>query len=144
MQHRLDRWREIARAMLTGNKRSRRRNRRGMSLIEVMVVIAIILTLTSVLAIGIFGIFGEAQAQTTVLTMGKVDQRISLYVLRKKSAPSSLSEAFGSDEVPKDAWGNDFIYEANGRNYEITSLGSDGAPGGTGDATDLKWSEQKQ
>jgi len=143
MQHRLDRWREVVRAMLTQRRRSRRRSQRGMSLIEVMVVIAIILTLTSVLAIGIFGIFNQAQADTTVLTMGKIDQRVSLYVLRKKKAPSSLEEAFAGDEVPKDAWGNDFIYEAQGRNYEIKSLGSDGSPGGDGDAADLKWSEVK-
>lgn len=143
MQHRLDRWREIARTMLTEKKSRRLRRQRGMSLIEVMVVIAIILTLTSVLAIGIFGVFGQAQADTTVLTMGKIDQRVSLYVLRKKQAPSSLKEAFGNEEVPKDSWGNDFIYEARGRDYEITSLGSDGSPGGSGDAEDLKWSELK-
>jgi general secretion pathway protein G len=42
--------------------------------------------------------------------------------------------------VPKDSWGNDFIYEfqpAPGEPFRIKSLGADGRPGGNGAATDL-------
>ncbi len=144
MQYTLDRWREIARAMFKSSQRRSLRRQRGMSLIEVMVVIAIILTLTSVLAIGIFNVFGQAQADATKLTMTKIDAQVTVYKMRhKQKLPSSLKEAFGDDDVPTDAWGNEFQYSVSGRDYELVSLGSDGAPGGSGEASDLKWSELK-
>ena len=42
--------------------------------------------------------------------------------------------------LPKDPWGNDYIYNKpgeNNREYDIISYGSDGQPGGTGNAADL-------
>ncbi len=122
------------------------RSRRGMSLVEVMVVIAIILTLMSVLAFGVFQVFGQAQQDTTILTMGKVDQRIQIYMLRKKKVPGDLGEVFSGEEPPLDAWNNEFRLVSPGpgnMKYDIISLGADGAEGGAGDNADLKWSENK-
>lgn len=130
-------------------RRARRHGRRGMSLVEVMVVIAIILTLMSVLAIGVWSIFGESQVQTTILTMGKVNERVEIYMLRKKKAPGTsegLAAVFAGEEVPKDAWGNDFVYVSpgpNGMAYDLLSYGSDGQEGGTGNAMDIRWSEER-
>ncbi len=130
--------------------RKSKKNRRGMSLIEVMVVIAIILTLMGVIAIGVMAAFGDAQVQTTVITMGKVSERIEIYMLRKKKPPSSgegLAELFADDGgAPTDAWGNELVYLSpgpGGQPYEIVSYGADGKEGGTGNDEDLKWSEQK-
>ncbi len=147
MKETLQRWLEGQQMLLRRMNRSKRR--RGMSLVEVMVVIAIILTLMSVLAIGVFGIFSDSQVQTTVLTMGKVSSRVELYALRKKKPPSTsegLAAAFGSEAVPTDSWGNEFVYVmpgANGKAFDIISLGSDGQEGGTGNAADIRWSEQQ-
>jgi general secretion pathway protein G len=127
--------------------RVRARRRRGMSLVEVMVVIAIILTLMSVIAIGVWGIFSDSQVDTTRLTMTRVNERLEIYMLRKKKAPSSsegLGQVFGNEPVPKDSWNNDFVYLSpgpGGEPYDLISLGSDGQEGGTGNAEDIKWSE---
>lgn len=42
-------------------------------------------------------------------------------------------------EIPKDPWGNDYIYRTPGRNgaYEIISYGEDGAEGGDGENKDI-------
>jgi len=43
-------------------------------------------------------------------------------------------------EVPKDPWGNPYYYVSpgpEGRDYVITSYGSDGEPGGTGKNADI-------
>ena len=148
--HTIRRWIEEKRtALATARRRTPRRSRRGMSLVEVMVVIAIILTLMSILAIGVFSIFGESQVQTTILTMGKVNERVEIYMLRKKKPPSTgdgLSAAFGGEQVPQDSWGNDFIYVSpgpGGQAYDIISLGSDGQEGGNGNAADIRWSEER-
>ena len=39
--------------------------------------------------------------------------------------------------VPKDPWGNDFRYVAQGRRFTLTSLGADGKEGGSGLDADL-------
>jgi general secretion pathway protein G len=124
-----------------------RRNRRAMSLVEVMVVIAIILTLMSIIAIGVWGIFSDSQVDTTRLTMTRVNERLEIYILRKKKAPSGadgLAQVFGNEPVPKDSWNNDFVFISpgpDGQPYDLISLGSDGQEGGTGNAEDIKWSE---
>ena len=130
--------------------RTRRRHaRRGMSLIEVMVVIAIILTLMGVIAIGVMQAFGDAQVSTTQITMGKVSERIEIYMLRKKKPPSTsegLGELFEGDGPPNDAWGNPIVYVSpgpNGQPYDLLSYGADGQEGGTGNNADIRWSENK-
>ena len=43
-------------------------------------------------------------------------------------------------EIPKDAWGNDFVYELDppsGKPFVIISYGADGEEGGEGDDADL-------
>jgi general secretion pathway protein G len=136
--------------LLRNLSRHRRRLRRGMSLIEVMVVIAIILTLMGVIAIGVMAAFGDAQVQTTVITMGKVSERIEIYMLRKKKPPTTsdgLGGLFDSDGgAPTDAWGNELVYVSpgpGGQPYDLLSYGSDGQEGGTGNAADIRWSEAK-
>jgi len=118
---------------------ARRGRRRAMSLVEVMVVIAIILTLMSVLAYGVFQVFGESKAQTTKLQMMKIAERVDIYMLRKKKAPSTsdgLGAVFGKEEVPTDQWGNPFVYVQPGPNnkpYDLISFGADGQEGGEDD-----------
>lgn len=125
---------------------ARRVARRGMSLLEVMVVIAIILTLMGVLAFGVMQVFGDSQVQTTLLTMGKVDERVQIYMLRKKKPPTSgegLAVVYKDGNLPTDAWGNEIKYAApggNGRPFELISMGPDGNEGG-GD--DIVWSENQ-
>ncbi|CAM3356126.1 general secretion pathway protein GspG [Corallococcus sp. ZKHCc1 1396] len=38
---------------------------------------------------------------------------------------------------PIDPWGNPYVYRMSGKTGAVLSLGSDGQPGGTGDAADL-------
>jgi general secretion pathway protein G len=40
-------------------------------------------------------------------------------------------------KIPKDGFGNDFLYESDGNNYKITSLGNDNAQGGAGNDSDI-------
>jgi hypothetical protein len=54
-------------------------------------------------------------------------------------APASLEELAPAklDTVPVDPWGRSFVYGLSGRGYRLRCLGSDGSPGGSGDAGDL-------
>lgn len=124
------------------------RSRRGMSLVEVMVVIAIILVLMSVVGFGALTIFQNSKVDTTLLTMGEVTKRIEIYSLKKgpPSTSEGLKAAFGGEDPPKDSWGGEFVYVSpgpNGAKYDLISYGSDGVENGTGNAADIRWSENK-
>lgn len=63
-----------------------------------------------------------------------------LSALREKpSSVSSWNGPYLKKELPKDPWGNPYVYKSPGRNggYEIMSYGSDGAAGGQDDARDI-------
>ena len=88
--------------------------------------------------------------ETTMLRMQQIDKYLAMYVAI--SAPlypstaeglAAASKYFPDGEVPKDAWGNEFIYTASGRGYEIISLGADGVEGGEDVDADIKSSEIK-
>ena len=40
-------------------------------------------------------------------------------------------------QVPKDPWNNDFIYESDGKTFNIISYGPDGEAGGEGNDVDV-------
>jgi general secretion pathway protein G len=41
------------------------------------------------------------------------------------------------EQVPKDPWDNDFIYESDGKTFNIYSYGPDGEAGGEGTDSDI-------
>lgn len=127
-----------------------RRRRQGMSLIEIMVVIAIIGILMTVLAVGITARLDDANVSTTEIQIDKLKEGLQLYALKHNQKYPSTSEGLAAakkyfsesgDEIPKDAWGNDFLYFSPGTHgdhpYEIISLGKDGKEGGEDANADL-------
>ena len=145
VRQRLEAYRQTLRSAPAPEGFGRRTLRRGMSLLEVMVVIAIILTLMGVLAFGVMSVFSDSQGQTTLLTMGKVHERVEIYMLRKKKPPSTsegLAAVYKDGNLPEDAWGTPIGYVSpggNGQPFDLISYGPDKNEGG-GD--DLVWSEQ--
>jgi general secretion pathway protein G len=60
-----------------------------------------------------------------------------------RSRPSGLERWDGpylKKEIPRDPWGNAYIYRSPGERepYEVLSNGSDGVAGGSGDSTDIR------
>ena len=137
----------------------------GFSLIELLVVIAIMAILAGVVAINVMDKPGKAKIiaaktqirilQTAVQVYRTEQGRIptleqGLRALVEKTAIPPLPERFPQDgyiegiTVPRDPWGNEYIYVAPGRSgasFEIISYGSDGEPGGSEDAIDLSSAE---
>ncbi len=124
-------------------------SQKGMTLVEIMVVIAILGTLMAVVAFSVVGKLDDANCQASVLAMRNADQGLQAYAAKHKGKFPSTSDGlaaaakyFGSGEVPKDAWGNEFQYAyppaQGGSPYELISLGKDGAEGGDGWDSDIK------
>ena len=125
------------------------RSQKGLTLVEIMVVIAILGSLMAIVGFQVVGKLDEANCETTKISMGTADQGLQAYAAKKKGKFPSTSDGleaaskyFRTGEVPKDGWGNPFQYfspgTTSGADYELISLGKDGAEGGDGANADIK------
>jgi general secretion pathway protein G len=132
---------------------NRKLNNRGFTLIELMVVIVILGILAGLIVPRIMGRPEEARRAKAAMQMESMETALKLYKLDSGTYPSTeqglqaLVEAPSVGEpprnwreggylekgkVPKDPWGNDYVYMSPGAHgeYDLLSYGSDGEPGG--------------
>ena len=116
---------------------------RGMTLIEIMVVLVILGLIASAVVIAVFPQLQKARVDRTNLDIGNIDSALKLYNARKGKFPDTatglkaLVDMEILDKMPKDAWGNDYVYTLENGRPVVTSYGADGVPGGDGANTDL-------
>ena len=120
-----------------------RRAPRGMTLIEIMVVLVILGLIASAVVIAVFPQLQKARVDRTVLDIGNLDNAFKLYNARRGKFPDTatgfkaLVDMEIIDKLPKDAWGNDYVYVLENARPVITSYGADGVPGGDGPNADI-------
>lgn len=139
---------------------------RGFSLIEILVVLVIIGLLVGIVAPNMLGKADQARIDTAKAEFKQMQTALDMYRLDNFDYPtteqglSALVDRPTLDPVPKkwkpdgylenmpkDPWGNEYRYISPGEHgrYDIYSLGSDNAPGGEGQASDIgNWEEDDQ
>ena len=123
---------------------------RGMTLLEIMVVITIIGVVMATVTVAVLPQLDRAKIDTTKNSMLGVQGALKLYYARHGKYPDTsqglqilVAEKF-LDQLPKDAWSNDFVYTAESSSYKILSYGSDGQQGGDGAAADISSDQLNQ
>ena len=130
------------------NRNRKRHSLRGMTLIEIMVVITILGLIASAVVIAVIPRLEEARRSRAELDIKSIESGLKLYYARKGNYPDTgtglkaLVDMQILDTLPKDPWGNDYVYTREGNQPVITSYGRDGAPGGEGPDADI--SNRKQ
>jgi general secretion pathway protein G len=126
------------------NRQSKgRRAPRGMTLIEIMVVLVILGLIASAVVIAVFPQLQRARVDRTVLDIGNIESALKLYNARKGKFPDTttglkaLVDMEILDKMPKDAWGNDYVYTLEAGRPVIISYGADGTAGGDGYNADI-------
>jgi general secretion pathway protein G len=128
----------------------------GYTLTEMLVVIGIIGLIAAVITPGVIGQFGRARAKAAELQLQTLSTEIEAFASDVGRYPTSqeglqalLQEPSGVDgwsgpyvrdaKSLKDPWGRSLIYslDAEGRQFQVRSLGADGKPGGSGIDRDL-------
>jgi general secretion pathway protein G len=130
----------------------------GFTLIELLVVVVIIGLLAAFVAPRYFDQVGKssvkiAKAQITSLEQALDQYRLDvgrypateagLAALVTKPAGDAAANWQGpylKKALPNDPWGHPYVYVSpgqEGREYDLTSLGADGKPGGTGEDADV-------
>jgi len=133
--------------------RMTRRRDRGFTLLEILVVLAIIGLIAAIAAPQVFKSLGGAKSDSARVQIESLSTAIDLYRLEVGKLPPDLDALIekpsGEDRwngpylrktsVPKDPWGNPFQYRAPGEHsdFDLYSLGADGAEGGEGESRDV-------
>jgi general secretion pathway protein G len=138
------------------------RSRRGFTLLELIVVVIVLGLLAGLVAPQIFGRLGEAKGTTARTQMSLLATALDNYRLDNGSypttgqglaalrdrpaagpAPMNWRGPYLRKDVPRDPWGNPYLYrspgERNVTGFDLLSLGRDGKAGGTGEDEDLTW-----
>jgi general secretion pathway protein G len=133
---------------------------RGFTLIELMVVIVILGILAGLIIPRIMGRPEEARRMKARVQIESIETALKLYKLDNGSYPATdqglqaLIEAptvgqlprawreggyLEKGKVPKDPWGNEYVYLSPGvyGDYDLSSYGPDGEPGGEGEDQDV-------
>ena len=145
---------------------SRRGGRTGFTLIEILVVISVIAILASLVAPMVFRNVGDAKVSAMKSQIEIFGLALDTYRLDNDYYPSTAQglEAlrqlpagepaarnwrgpYLKKAVPLDPYGRPYIYkspgEMNRESYDLSSLGRDGQPGGTGEDADVTSWETK-
>lgn len=128
----------------------------GFTLLELLVVIVIIGLLAAYVGPKYFSQLGKSEVTVAKAQIEAFEKALDTYRLDVGRYPTT-EEGLGAllaapatagakwngpylkKGVPPDPWGRPYLYKAPGAKaeYEITSLGKDGQPGGAGDSADI-------
>ena len=144
--------------------RNRLRNRAGFTLIEIMVVIVILGLLAALVVPKLVGRTEEAKKTQSRIQIKNLQQALELFKLDNGfypatdqglealvrapeggRTPKNYRKGGYIERVPKDPWGNPYVYASPGLHgdIDISSYGAEGVQGGDGEDADINsWDEK--
>lgn len=129
-----------------------RQTARGFTLVELLLVLIILALIGGLVLPNIIGRAEGAKVKAASSQISRLSMAVETYYMDTNSFPDSLdalvNEGGGvagwngpyvKKQILKDPWGREYVYEYPGDQgeFDITSLGSDGQPGGEDTKADI-------
>jgi general secretion pathway protein G len=138
-------------------KKKKKKKEDGFTFVEILVAVAIILILATTVGIAIWSNVAKANVAAAKSQIHSFELALNSYYLDCGTFPTeqqglnALFEApdpkpngydgpYIAGKVPKDPWGNEYVYRLPGPNnlpFEIICYGADGTEGGEGNNKDI-------
>ena len=135
--------------------------KRGFTLIEIMIVIIILGLLASMVVPNLIGQGEQAKQKLVCIQMKSIDNSLKNFKLEEGRYPTTQEGLMAliknpnpskyksypdkgfldAKSLPRDSWGNHFIYINNNGEVDLISLGADAKEGGDGENKDIKLSQ---
>jgi general secretion pathway protein G len=130
---------------------------RGFTLLELLVVLVVLGLLVSIVGPRYFSQLGKSEGKAAQAQIASIAKALDMYRIdigRYPSTEQGLPALFAAPAneprwrgpylakaVPPDPWGRAYIYKSPGETgeFDLTSYGKDGAPGGTEDNADISY-----
>ena len=117
--------------MNTKDIKKNKKLKRAFSLMELMVVIIILGLLASFVLPSLTGKSEDAKRKITCVQMKSISQALKMYKIDNSAYPTTeeglnhlaSKDYFEDKKLPKDSWGNNYIYTADEDNFDIISFG---------------------
>lgn len=127
------------------------RSQKGFSLIEILIALTLLAIAGTFVATKFLDSLDEGKVKAAQIQMNGLDtvlkefrRKCGFYPSTEQGLEALVTKPTGSrecrdyptngflenGEVPKDPWENDYVYESDGRTFNIHSLGADGIEGG--------------
>lgn len=128
----------------------------GFTLIELLVVLVILTLLAGLVGPRVMSLLGGAKSKTASLQITDLEKSLEIFKLdagrypttdeglnalvTKPASASGWNGPYLKGGLPNDPWGKPYAYKgpASGADFEILTLGADGAPGGDGENADIR------
>jgi len=138
-----------------------KQTKKAFTLIEIMIVIIILGLLASMVVPNLIGQGEQAKQKLVCIQMKSIENALKNFKLEEGRYPTTQEGLMAliknpspakyknypekgfldSKSLPKDSWGNPFIYINNNGDIDLISLGADAKEGGSGENKDIKLSE---
>lgn len=146
------------------NQAGTRRDSRGFTLIELLLVLVILGILAGIVVPKFAGRTEQARNTAAVSQIATLSTALDSYEIDNGSYPRGKSGLldlvtmprdaakwrgpYMKDAIPKDPWGNDYVYECPGKHnptgYDLYSMGPDGRAGTEDDVTNWQQGNQQK